>query len=279
MLYMTFAIDTYAVMGNPISHSLSPLIHQVFAKQTGQQLEYVALKVPLDGFTEAVTQFKIKGGKGLNITVPFKQQAFALATDCTERATVAQAVNTLIIQADGGLRGDNTDGIGLIRDISLHQQESLQGKRILVLGAGGAVRGILASLLAEKPALVVIANRTELTAIDLVNSFRKLGNIKGCGLKAILEPPFDLIINGTSTSLLQQTLALQEGLLAVGGWCYDLAYSSEATPFLRWAKQQGAAKYVDGLGMLVEQAAEAFYLWRGIRPDTLPVLQLLRARK
>ncbi|MGB6976702.1 MAG: shikimate dehydrogenase [Gammaproteobacteria bacterium] len=274
---MTFAIDTYAVMGNPVSHSLSPRVHKEFAKQTGEHLDYQAIEVPLEKLESAINHFLKEGGKGLNITVPFKQQAFVLMTQCSKRANLAQAVNTIIIQPDGRLVGDNTDGIGLIRDITW-QQENLRDKRILILGAGGAVRGILGPLLAEKPSEIIIVNRTETTATFLASAFSKLGIVRSYPLDAIAGQQFDLIINGTSASLTNQTLALPEHLLTPEGWCYDLAYSSQLTAFQRWARQQGARKYLDGLGMLIEQAAEAFYLWRGIRPETRPVLKLLQAR-
>jgi shikimate dehydrogenase len=274
---MPFIIDTYAVMGNPITHSLSPKIHQAFAQQTSIQLDYLAIEVPLTELELAIARFQQEGGKGLNITVPFKQLAFTLMSQSSARANLAQAVNTVIMQHDGSMTGDNTDGVGLLRDIIINQQESLQNKHILILGAGGAVRGILGPLLAEKPASVLIANRTEPTAIDLAWTFSKLGNVYGCGLDTLLDQQFDLVINGTNTGLTHQTLVLSKHLLTPGAWCYDLAYSRQRTAFLQWAHQQGARKYVDGLGMLVEQAAEAFYVWHGIRPETRPVLHSLRA--
>jgi shikimate dehydrogenase len=277
MNLMPFAQDTYAVMGNPISHSLSPAIHKIFAQQTGEKLDYQAIKVPLEGLESAINDFQKEGGKGLNITLPFKQQAFALMSQSSERATVAQAVNTITLQSDGRLIGDNTDGIGLIRDIQ-RQQESLHDKRILLLGAGGAIRGILGPLLAEKPVLVLIANRTESSADYLASAFKRQGNLHSSSLNAISGQQFDLIINGTSSGLTDEPLALRERLLAPEAWCYDLAYGGQLTAFLRWGQQQGARKCVNGLGMLVEQAAEAFYIWRGIRPETSPVLKLLQTR-
>ena len=266
-------LDRYAVIGNPITHSKSPLIHALFAEQTGQALSYERILAPLDGFREAVRHFRDEGGRGLNVTVPFKLEAFALADRLSERAARAGAVNTLIFHADGSIEGDNTDGAGLVRDL-LKQGAEIRGRRVLILGAGGAVRGVLAPLLAEKPLELVIANRTADKAVRLAADFADLGPVRGCGFDA-LEGPFDLVINGTSASLSGDLPPLPDDLLAEGAVAYDMAYGSEPTPFQRWAEAHGARLALDGLGMLVEQAAESFRMWRGVQPDTAPVRQAL----
>lgn len=268
-------MDRYGVFGNPIGHSKSPLIHQMFAAQTGQQLSYEALLTPLDGFSEFAQGFFVEG-KGGNVTVPFKEQAYELADSCTARAERAGAVNTLMRTDDGGLLGDNTDGAGLVRDLQQNSGFSLRGKRILLLGAGGAVRGVLEPILQEQPAALVIANRTVAKAELLAKLFADLGPVVACGFDWI-DAPVDLIINGTSASLAGELPPISSGLIQPGHTvCYDMMYSKEPTAFNRWAFEHGAARTLDGLGMLTEQAAEAFYLWRGIRPDTAPVLAELR---
>ena len=265
----------YAVIGNPISHSKSPSIHQLFAEQCAQDLNYTRLEAPLDGFTQAVLTFFAQGGGGLNVTVPFKEQAWSMVSSLTPRARLAGAVNTLYRDKAGQLCGDTTDGVGLVGDILDNHQGSIEGQRVLVLGAGGAVRGVLEPLLQQAPAQLVVANRTPEKAQLLAQLFADLGPISGCGFAAI-EGPFDLIINGTSASLQGGLPPLPAGVLAPAGWCYDLMYGAEPTPFMRWAQQQGAAKILDGLGMLVEQAAESFYIWRGVRPQTAPVIAEIR---
>ena len=271
-------MDRYAVVGHPISHSLSPRIHTGFAEQTGQDLCYEALLAPLDGFVPTVDSFRAAGGKGLNITVPFKSAAWHYAQQHSERAARAAAVNTLVL--DGTvIYGDNTDGLGLLRDLMVNQGCILSGQRILLMGAGGAAAGVVASLLEQQPAILVIANRTASKARELAERFADLGSVSGCGLDELSGQGFDLVINATAASLAQQCPELPPGVVHAASGCYDMMYGAEATPFMRWATAQGAAWTLDGLGMLVEQAAESFALWRGIRPDTQPVLQRLRAER
>ena len=270
--------DHYAVMGNPIAHSKSPRIHALFAEQTGEALEYRAILVEPDGFTAAVEAFRDSGGKGLNITVPFKQQAWSLATVRSTRAELAGAVNTLSIGPDGELSGDNTDGAGLVRDLLHNHRARLAAQRILLLGAGGAARGVLAPLLAEKPDLLVIANRTAAKAVELAHLFCELGHTEGCGLDGVAGQPFDIIINPTAASLSGDVPAIAGDTVTPETWCYDMMYGDRPTAFMEWARAQGATRVADGLGMLVEQAAESFYIWRQVRPDTAPVIEALRSR-
>lgn len=269
-------MNYYGVFGNPIAHSKSPLIHRLFAEQSGLQLSYEPLLAPLDGFTEAVSEF-FRNGSGANITVPFKEQAFALADQLSERAQRAKAVNTLKKLEDGSLFGDNTDGAGLVNDL-LNNHVQIANKSILVLGAGGAVRGILEPLLAQNPKEVCIVNRTVEKAEQLAREFTDLGPMTACGYDWI-DAPVDIIINGTSASLSGDLPPLANTLVKAGDTlCYDMMYSKHTTVFNQWAQQQGAALTLDGLGMLVEQAAEAFYVWTGVRPSAAPVLQALRAQ-
>lgn len=266
----------YGVFGNPIAHSKSQLIHGLFAEQTGQAISYEPLLAPLDGFRETATQFFINGS-GANVTVPFKEQAFALADQLSERAQRAKAVNTLKKLADGSLLGDNTDGAGLVNDL-LNNQVVLAGKKILILGAGGAVRGVLEPLLAQGPAEVCIVNRTVEKAEQLACEFADLGHMTAAGYDW-LDAPVDIIINGTSASLSGELPPLADTLVKAGHTlCYDMMYGKYTTVFNQWAQAQGAARTLDGLGMLVEQAAEAFYVWTGVRPNSKPVLEQLRAR-
>ncbi len=268
--------DHYAVMGNPIAHSKSPKIHALFAQQTQQQLIYEALLVPLDGFTDAVAEFHANGGKGLNITVPFKQEAWALMAEHSQRAQRAGAVNTLWFRDDGTTLADTTDGVGLVRDLMFNHRITLSAKRVLILGAGGAVRGVLEPILAEGPASVVVANRTTSKARELAELFADLGSISGCGFDELSGQQFNLVINGTAASLAGEVPPLPDNLLANNASCYDMMYGATPTPFQRWATARGAAHSLDGLGMLVEQAAEAFTLWRGVRPETGAVIRVLR---
>lgn len=267
--------DAYGVMGNPIAHSKSPQIHARFAEQTRQRLTYDAILVDLGGFEQAVGNFQGNGGKGLNVTVPFKQDAWRLVDKRSQRAELAGAVNTIKIEANGDLLGDNTDGLGIVRDLTVNHGALLKGKRILILGAGGAVRGVLEPILAEQPAAVTVANRTVSRAQELAQLFRERGTIDGCGFDE-LEGPFDVVINGTAASLQGEVPPLPDHLLADNALCYDMMYAAEPTAFVDWATQHGAAKAVDGLGMLVEQAAESFFIWRGVRPETAPVIEELR---
>lgn len=268
-------MDQYVVFGNPIGHSKSPLIHRLFADQTGQQLEYSTLLAPLDDFTMCAQGF-FKQGLGANVTVPFKEEAYRLVDSLTPRAKRAGAVNTLSKLDDGSLQGDNTDGAGLVRDLIVNAGVQLSGKRILLLGAGGAVRGVLEPLLAHSPASLVIANRTVEKAEQLAREFADLGPVAASGF-SWLEEPVDLIINATSASLAGELPPISASLIEPGKTvCYDMMYGKEPTPFCRWASEHKAAKVLDGLGMLAEQAAEAFFIWRGVRPDTSPVLDELR---
>lgn len=267
--------DRYAVMGNPITHSKSPLIHSLFAAQTQQKMEYSAIHVDLGGFEQAVGNFNASAGKGLNITVPFKQEAFAVVNEISDRAKRAGAVNTIKFDGDK-IIGDNTDGIGLVNDLKNNLQLELTDKRILLMGAGGAARGVIAPLLEQHPALLVIANRTPDKAVALAKAFGDLGFVQGCGYGQLTELQFDLVINATAASLQGEVPPLPDELLAEQAVCYDMMYGAKPTAFMAWAVVHGAEKITDGLGMLVEQAAESFYIWRGVRPDTLPVIEAVR---
>lgn len=273
---MNMKIDRYAVMGNPIAHSKSPQIHAAFAEQTGQALEYSPILVELEDFEQAVQRFQALGGKGLNITVPFKEAAWKLADKRSKRAELAGAVNTLWFDEQGQCCAENTDGVGLVRDLTENNACQIAGKRLLILGAGGAVRGVLEPLLKAAPLNCVIANRTISKAEALAELFSGYGNLTASSYEALQGQSFDLIINGTSASLQGKLLPLPDGLLNQGGWCYDMMYANTATTFMLWAQAQGAACVLDGLGMLVEQAAESFYIWRGVRPKTGAVIRKLR---
>ncbi|MBK5929246.1 shikimate dehydrogenase [Halochromatium salexigens] len=318
--------DQYAVIGNPIAHSKSPAIHAAFAAQTGEPIEYGRILGDPDDFAGDVRHFVAEGGRGLNVTVPFKTAAFELLDDLSEQAQAAGAVNTLIVRDGGLLRGDNTDGVGLLRDLTENHGFTLAGKRVLLLGAGGAARGVLRPLLEAGPAELLIANRTARKAEALAAQFshldasattsapgntlrraaygddrqprtsstaalstetgqrpdqslgacQKTHSVAGRGLDGIAGQRFDLIINATSTGLDDQVPAIPNDCLARGGWVYDLLYADEPTPFCRWGQARDAARVLDGLGMLVEQAAESFWLWRGLRPQTAPVIARLR---
>ncbi|PLW84393.1 shikimate dehydrogenase [Kineobactrum sediminis] len=268
--------DKYAVFGNPIKHSKSPAIHAAFAEQCGQHMQYRAVRVELDGFQRAAERFFASGGRGLNVTLPFKQEAFAFADTLTDRARRASAVNTLSACEDGGIAGDNTDGIGLVRDMVANLGWQLQGRRIALLGAGGAARGVLEPLLREHPAVLMIANRTAARAHELADAFADLGDIVGGGYEVLAGHEFDLVINATSAGLYGELPALPEMGLAERSCCYDMVYGNEPTVFMRWAAQNTAWAVADGLGMLVEQAAESFYRWRQVRPATQPVINQMR---
>jgi len=268
--------DRYAVFGNPIMHSKSPLIHTAFARQTSEALKYDAILVAEDDFSEAVGNFLGGVGKGLNVTIPFKEEAWALAQQHSARAKLAGAVNTLYRNAQGELCGDNTDGVGLVTDITVNHGGEIRGKTLLILGAGGAVRGVLEPILAQQPARLVIANRTLARAENLVELFADYGDIEASGFADLEGQKFDLVINGTAASLQGEVPPLPDGLLNSGAWCYDMMYGAEPTAFNVWALDHGAEKALDGLGMLVEQAAESFSIWRGSRPDTSEVIQELR---
>ena len=267
--------DKYAVFGNPVTHSRSPQIHAEFAAATSQNLSYEKQLVAIDGFEVAADEFFASGGKGLNITLPFKQEAYSYAARLTSRARRAGAVNTLTMQADGTVIGDTTDGAGMVADMVQNLGWQIRAKRVLVLGAGGAVRGILAPLMAEQPQHVVIANRTLEKALQLSKGFSELGYILGCGFDMLPGQEFDLVINGTSASLAGGMPPLPDDLIPSGSACYDMMYAAEPTPFMKWGQRLGADT-ADGLGMLVEQAAESFYIWRQVKPQTATVIAAQR---
>ncbi|MCW8826898.1 MAG: shikimate dehydrogenase [Gammaproteobacteria bacterium] len=267
--------DGYGVMGNPISHSRSPQIHAQFAQQTNQRITYEAILVDLGGFENGVGNFQGNDGKGLNVTVPFKEDAFRLVDELSLRAKRAEAVNTIKINDDGSLLGENTDGVGLVRDLSNNLNFSLKGKNILVLGAGGAVRGVLAPLFEHQPSKITVANRTVSKAESLALSFGDLGEISASAFEH-LSGAFDLIINGTAASLAGELPPLPDGLVTSATLCYDMMYAAKPTPFMEWGSAQGAECVSDGLGMLVEQAAESFKIWRGVEPETGPVIKQIR---
>lgn len=268
--------DTYAIVGNPVAHSKSPFIHTRFAQQTGQNMRYTTLLAPLDGFVHTATTFRKDGGKGMNITVPFKFEAWALATRLTDRARVARAVNTFRFGQENEILGDNTDGVGLIRDIEINLNFPLTGKRILLMGAGGAASGVILPLLQQKPDLLAVANRTPEKAIALQQQFANYGNIAGGHYQDFSGQAFDLIINATSASLHNALPPAPANLFHGAALAYDMLYSSKLTPFLEFARAQDVARLADGTGMLVEQAAESFLLWRGIRPETQLIIRQLR---
>lgn len=274
-------MSKYAVLGNPVSHSKSPLIHSMFAQQTDQTMSYVAIPLEKNEFEAFVRKFFAEGGAGLNVTVPFKGNAFALAASCSPRAELAQAVNTLFLDDNGRICGDNTDGVGLVSDLKLNNKVAISGQRVLILGAGGAVRGIMAALVYEKAAAITIVNRDVPKAKLLAEEMQSMAPIEVMSYAMLQEDAnngrsYDLIINGTSSSLKGEMPKLDAKVIAPGCCCYDLMYSATDTLFLQWAKQEGARKSIDGLGMLVEQAAEAFALWRGVRPNTATVMAHLR---
>lgn len=268
--------DKYAVFGNPIKHSKSPQIHTLFAKQSRQHINYRAVQVELGKFADAAHRFFKEGGKGLNVTVPFKLDAYQFADQISERARRAGAINTLALQEDGSIYGDNTDGVGLVRDISENLAWEVNNKRVLLLGAGGAVRGILEPLIKKKPGLLLIANRTVEKARELTTDFLDLADVRACSFDALNGNQFDLVINGTSAGLSGQLPPLPSHLLSDDGCCYDMSYANGPTPFMRWAAQNAAWAISDGVGMLVEQAAESFCIWRGCRPKTGPVIEQIK---
>jgi shikimate dehydrogenase len=274
--------DRYAVIGNPVAHSKSPFIHAEFAGQTGQDLIYERVLAPLDGFAATLLNFRAEGGLGLNITLPFKLEAFALAEERSTRALDAQAVNTLKFEG-ATIYGDNTDGIGLVRDIQANLVFPIEGRHVLLMGAGGAAQGAVGMLLDAKPARLVIANRTPQKAEQLAARMRRVRGLGAAVLSAsgyaeLTGRQFDLIINSTSASLNNAVPELPDGVFARDCLAYDMMYGNGLTPFLEKALTQGAARLADGIGMLVEQAAESFFIWRGVRPQTSPVIAALKAR-
>jgi shikimate dehydrogenase len=261
-------LDRYAVIGNPIEHSKSPDIHLLFADQTGEQLTYEKILADKDKFPNVVSEFFYNGGKGLNVTVPFKNDACAFVDELTDYAKNASAVNTIYKNDDGKFIGANTDGIGLLRDLKKTLRIPIISKKILIVGAGGATQGIVEPLLNENPAQLIIANRTTSKADAIAEQFKDFGNVTSCALSEIPKQPFDLVLHATSVGLQGNNVELPVEIIGPNACCYDLLYSEQDTPFMTWAKSHNAGTVVDGFGMLLEQAAEAFYLWRGMRPDT-----------
>jgi shikimate dehydrogenase len=271
------AAASFAVFGNPIKHSKSPVIQRAFAAQFDQDIQYRAVRVEEPAFEEAVRRFFEAGGAGLNVTVPFKERAFQMADEASDRATRAKAANVLMLTEDGRLRADNTDGVGMIRDMVVNHGWQVGGRRTLILGAGGAVRGVLQPLLKERPGLVFVANRTASRAQALAAEFADLDvPISGGGFADIPGQPWDLIINGTSAGLSDEVPELPPIALSDRCSCYDMIYGGEPTAFMRWAANHAAWAVSDGLGMLVEQAAESYWLWRQKRPETRPMIQQVR---
>lgn len=272
------AANRYAVIGHPVAHSLSPIIHARFAAETGEDMEYDRLEAPVDGFAATARSFFDGGGRGLNVTVPFKAEAFEWCDERSARADRAGAVNTLSVAANQRILGDNTDGVGLVRDVRDNLGLPIAQRRVLLVGAGGAARGTLGPLLAEGPAQLTVANRTADRAHALAAEFAGDGPIAGRGFDQLAAAePFDLIVNASAASLAGELPPLPPALLAVRGSVYDMMYGDAAHAFLEWGRAAGAATAADGLGMLVEQAAESFYVWRGVRPQTTGVLTHLRA--
>ncbi len=270
-------MDKYAVFGNPIKHSKSPQIHSAFAEQTHQDLIYRSHKVEPGRFAEAARSFFGNGGKGLNITVPFKLDAFTFADELSDRARRAGAVNTLARMDDDSIYGDNTDGAGLIRDICENLMWEVTDRRVLLIGAGGAARGVLEPLIRKRPRHLLIVNRTVDKAQQLAADFADLDDVRACSYEALAGNHFDLIINATTSSMTGELPPLPSDLLSDEGCCYDMVYAPEPTPFMRWGAAHAAWAVADGLGMLVEQAAESFCIWRGVRPQTRPVIEMIRA--
>lgn len=266
--------DRYAIIGHPVAHSRSPQIHAEFARLTGHPLQYDRIDASPQQFTTLLREFLGSGGRGLNVTQPYKEEAYALCHMHSPRAERARCVNTLYIQGDSTLVGDNTDGIGLITDLRRNQHVMIQDSRILVLGAGGAARGILPALLSETPASIRIANRTPKRAQHLAAGLRHQGRVSGGSFDELRGMSFDLVINATSASLNGELPPLPRDLLEPGAVCYDLAYGERPSLFMHWAEQEGASLVLDGWGMLVEQAAESFLVWRGVRPPTATLLAL-----
>ena len=267
--------DLYAVMGYPIAHSKSPFIHRRFASETGEPVAYDTLLAEPGDFRAAVERFRAAGGRGLNVTIPFKEEAFALASRRSERAERAGAVNTLWFEGTE-ICGDNTDGVGLVRDLTRNLAVELEARSVLLLGAGGAARGVIGPLLDELPRRLVIANRTPSRAVELARRFAEQGPVSAVALDALAADAFDVVVNATASSLAGDLPPLPQGTLRAGGVAYDTAYAAQPTPFVRWGAEEGAAVATDGLGMLVEQAAESFRIWRGREPRTGPVIDALR---
>jgi shikimate dehydrogenase len=269
--------DAYGLFGHPVHHSWSPFIHGMFARQTAQDMTYRLYESPPERFRSDVLEFFTRGGCGINVTVPHKQAAADLVNELTPRAERADAVNT-IVRRDEGLVGDNTDGAGLLADLTRNLGLAWTAPRVLLLGAGGAARGALEPLLSLQPAVIVVANRTGERALALAREFAALGEVQACEFGRVEQRPFDLIVNATSASLRGEVPLIPIDTVGPATTCYDMAYGTGETPFVAWARRLGAARAEQGWGMLVEQAAEAFELWRGVRPETAPVLAALRSR-
>ena len=274
---MSGAVDQYGVVGHPVAHSLSPFIHAMFARQTGQAMSYRLFDFAPEEVDERIAAFFAQGGRGLNVTLPNKLAAVARAAELTRRAQHAGAVNTLAMREDGTILGDNTDGVGLMQDLCVNQRVVVTRRRVLIIGAGGATRGVLAPLLGLEPEVVVIANRTADRARALAAAFSRLGEVQGVGFRYIAGGAFDLVINATSASLTGEIPDVPVAVIGPDTFCYDMAYGKGDTPFVRWCMELGCRTAVSGWGMLVEQAAESFRLWRGVRPLTGPVLSALTA--
>ena len=273
MVTQSTTVDRYGVMGYPVSHSRSPLIHRLFAMQTGQELQYELLQVSPDKLETAIHQFQRTGGKGLNITLPHKAAVAKLVDQTSDRAQIAGAVNTLTFK-DDEIHGDNTDGVGLLRDLTVNLGLNLNDANILILGAGGATRGIVAPLLEMQASSLCIANRTLGRAVALVDQFKDMGHVSSCSFDEVhVTEPYDLVINATSASVSGEIPPYPEAVISAATFCYDLSYSLSPTPFVVWAREHGCAQSVMGWGMLVEQAAESFHIWRNVMPDTAPVLK------
>lgn len=272
------SVDNYAVVGNPVSHSKSPQIHSTFARQTHQDLHYQSILVEPGGFDGFLDEFQQQGGRGLNVTLPFKGDAWRTMDELTPRAARAESVNTISFSGDGKRMGETTDGCGLVRDLSNNDIE-LKNTRLLLLGAGGAIRGVLPDLIGSGPQNITIVNRTYSRAVDLVEKFSEISILNTVPLEELQGQQFDVVINGTAASLSGELLPVPDDILAGNAACYDMAYGDADTIFVQWAKAHGATVALDGLGMLVEQAAESFYIWRGVRPDTKPVIEMLRNKK
>lgn len=270
-------VDRYAVVGNPVTHSLSPQIHSGFATQTGQHLSYEALELPLDAFAAGIRNLQQQGFRGLNVTLPFKHEAWELCHRLSDRARVAGAVNTLTFQSDGSIDGDNTDGEGLVTDLIQNLQVAIANQRVLLLGAGGAVRGVLGPLLAQSPLQLAIANRTLAKAKQLAQDFGTPGEIEVIAYDNFVSQSFDLVINGTAAGISNEIPPVPASIIDGNTVCYDMMYNLKTdTAFVDWSRSHGAARTADGFGMLVEQAAAAFHTWRNIRPTTAEVITSMR---
>lgn len=270
-------MDRYALIGSPVYHSISPRVHSLFADQTDEVMDYVAIEMKPEEFFRRVNQLAGDGFKGLNVTVPLKNLAWEFTENRDSHADLAGAVNVFKFDTDGSAHSYNTDGIGLLRDLTQNHAIELHGRRILILGAGGAVQGVIGPLLSAKPDSITIANRTVAKAQAIARRFKELGEVQSCGYEALTGKSYDLIINGTSLGLINEVPPLPGKVLNAGGSTYDMMYGRQPTAFVKWGLQHNASKALDGTGMLIEQAAESFWIWRGVRPQTAPVIQELKS--